>query len=158
MAGRERIPRGMPSPVVQQDVTGCAIASAAALAGRSYTEAKRTAAALGIDLKDSRLWSDTAPMRRLLGALGVEATSGERPFRSWDALPGRALLAIKWHLERGVPHWHWVVFAREGGEAVVLDPKAELRTQVRRDFGRMKPKWFIEIRYGGGRGRRVDSR
>jgi hypothetical protein len=28
---------------------------------------------------------------------------------------------------------------------VVLDPKKALRTNTRRDFGRMKPNWFMEI-------------
>jgi len=33
--------------------------------------------------------------------------------------------------------------------AVVLDPKRALRTNVRTDFGRMKPKWYIGVTLSG---------
>lgn len=135
----------MINPVIQPETGGCGIASAAALAGLSYAQAKRVATALGIEVTDSRLWSETAPLRRLLKELGVKAAPGERPFTTWQALPDRALLAIKWHREKGVPHWHWVVFVRDGADAAVLDPKTALKHHVRRDFGRIKPKWFIAI-------------
>jgi hypothetical protein len=51
--------------VVQAEKTGCGIASVAALAGVSYTRAKAAAISLGIFAQDPRLWSDTAPMRRM---------------------------------------------------------------------------------------------
>jgi hypothetical protein len=38
-----------------------------------------------------------------------------------------------------------VVFVREAGEARVLDPKRALKSNVRTDFGRMRPKWFMRI-------------
>jgi hypothetical protein len=63
-------------------------------------------------------------------------------------LPNQALLAIKWHVEKTGPAWHWVVFVREGPRAYVLDPKKALRANQRTDFGRMKPKWYIEIKSG----------
>ena len=75
----------------------------------------------------------------------IRATAGETPCRAWRALPDLALLAIKWHREKGKPCWHWVVFVRDGGRACVLDPKKSLRTNVRTDFGRIRPKWFIGI-------------
>jgi len=65
--------------------------------------------------------------------------------RSWEALPDLALLAIKWHMGKGKPHWHWVVFVREEGRARVLDSNRSLRRNVRTDFRRMKPKWFIPV-------------
>lgn len=64
---------------------------------------------------------------------------------SWERLPDKALLAIKWRMESGKPFWHWVLFIGEGGQDKVLDSKKSLRSNVRRDFGRMKPKWYIEI-------------
>ena len=131
--------------VVQQDRTGCAIASVAALAGITYTDAKRVATRLGISVEDSSLWSSTAHVRRLLAELQLKVAPRERSFRSWKQLPNRALLAIKWHQERTGPAWHWVVFVRDASDAYVLDPKKALRTNRRRDFGRIKPKWFIEI-------------
>jgi hypothetical protein len=131
--------------VIQRDRTGCAIASVAALTGRSYAAVKRTAAALGISVDDARLWMNPRPMRRLLAAHGLAAGAAEEPFSSWETLPARALLAIKWHREPAGPAWHWVVFAREGGDACVLDSKRRLRTHRRTDFGRIKPRWFIAV-------------
>lgn len=132
-------------PVIQLEPTGCAIASAAAIAGLSYAQAKTIAATLGIAATDERLWSDTANIRALLKHLGVKTSCSETPFHSWDALPDLALLSIKWHLEKNKPFWHWVVFVRDSNGARVFDPKKSLRGNVRTDFGRMKPKWFIPV-------------
>lgn len=136
-------------PVLQLDRTGCGIASAAALAGISYAKAKSIANRLGIRAEEEALWSSTSPVRRLLRRLGLRARRGETRFRSWRALPDLALLSTKWHLERGCPYWHWVVFVREEGGAYVLDPRKGLRSNRRTDFGRIRPKWFIPV--GGSR-------
>ncbi len=132
-------------PVVQLERTGCGIASVAALAGVSYREARRVANRLGIFSGDSRLWSETHHVRRLLTQYGIRPASTEVPFTSWEALPDRALLAVKWHRERDRAFWHWVVFWRGPHGPVVFDSKRALRRHVRTDFGRMKPKWFIPI-------------
>jgi len=132
-------------PVVQLEATGCGIASVAAIAGLSYREARSIAHSLGIRAEDETLWSSTSHVRRFLRHLGFRAHKGETPFRSWRTLPGLALLSVKWHLERGRPYWHWVVFVREDGNACVLDSKKSLRNHRRTDFGRMKPKWFIPV-------------
>ena len=132
-------------PVVQEETTGCGIAASAALAGISYAEAKRAANALGIYADDTALWSETDHVRKLLQEFGLSVSLKETPFDSWDSLPDKALLAIKWHVERDKPFWHWVVFVRERGEAKVLDSRKALKANVRRDFGRMKPKWYIEV-------------
>lgn len=132
-------------PVIQLEPTGCGIASVAAIAGVSYSRAKSVANSLGIFAHDQRLWSETAHVRKLLRHFGLRANSTEMPFRSWTELPDLALLAIKWHLEKGRPFWHWVVFAREHGRCCVLDSKKGLRQQIRTDFGRMKPKWYIPV-------------
>ena len=132
-------------PVIQPDRTGCGIASAAAIAGVSYGRAKSVAGSIGIFAHDQRLWSRTEHVRRLLGKFGVRTSRAERPFRGWNRLPDLALLSIKWHLERGEPFWHWVVFVREGGRQYVLDSKKSLRRHARTDFGRMKPKWYIAV-------------
>jgi hypothetical protein len=132
-------------PVIQQDATGCGIAAVAAIAGVSYEQANRMAASLGISVTDDRLWSETALVRRLLARYRRRVSSSPQPFRSWEALPHCALLAIKWHRNEGRARWHWVVFVREQGRACVLDSKRGLSTPVRRDFGRMKPKWYLCI-------------
>jgi len=134
--------------VVQEERTGCAIASVAALAGITYSRAKAGAAELGIAAADPALWHETDHVRTLLATFGLRAGPKEQPFRSWEQLPNQALLAIKWHIEKTGPAWHWVVFVREGTDAYVLDPKKSLRTNRRTDFGRMQPKWFIAIERG----------
>ena len=133
-------------PVIQAETTGCGIASVAAVAGVSYAEAKKVANRLGIHAQDERLWSETAHVRRLLRPFGLHALDGERRFRSWKALPDLALLAIKWHIEKNRPFWHWVVFVRYQESSYVLDSKKALRRHKRTDFGRIKPKWYIEVK------------
>lgn len=132
-------------PVVQEEVTGCGIASIATLAGVTYRQAKRVANRLDISAEDPRLWSDTVHIRTLLKHYGIRARRKETPFVSWEALPDAALLAIKWRRERGRAYWHWVVFRRGPRGAGVLDSKRGLRANIRTDFGRMNPKWFITI-------------
>ncbi len=132
-------------PVVQQELTGCGIASVAALAGVSYATAKRVANHMGIVAEDPRLWSETTYVRRLLRRHRLRASPGETPFVSWSALPHRALLAIKWHRVKGRAFWHWVVYVRDSSGASVLDSSQNLKRHVRKDFWRMKPKWFLEI-------------
>ncbi len=132
--------------VVQQERTGCGIATVAALAGVSYAQAKRSANRLGIDAKDRRLWCATDHVRRLVKHYGFWASPKEASFRSWASLPARALLAIKWHRQGGVACWHWVLFARVAGHAFVLDSRKGLKRHRRTDFHRMKPKWVLAVR------------
>jgi hypothetical protein len=132
-------------PVVQLERTGCGIASVAAIAGLSYPKVKTIANALGIFAQDESLWSETSHVRKLLGHFDIKTDPRELPFRSWAALPDLALLSIKWHLAKGRPHWHWVVFVRKRGQPCVLDSKQSLRSHCRTDFGRIKPKWYIPV-------------
>ncbi|QBZ83162.1 peptidase C39 family superfamily protein [Hydrogenovibrio crunogenus] len=135
----------MLTPVIQEEKTGCGIAASAAIAGLTYSQAKKVANQLGIDAADKTLWSSTTSVRCLLTALDKKVADETVPFTGWDAQPDCALLAVKWHLEQGVPFWHWVVFARDGTQAYVLDSKQGLKTHVRTDFGRMHPKWFLAV-------------
>jgi len=132
--------------VVQEDPTGCGIASVAALTGLPYRRVRSDARRLGIVVSDPRLWSETGPVRRLLASYGIKAARSERPFRNWIVLPPVALLAIKWHGRGGRASWHWVLYRRGPDGPRVLDSSPSLRQPVRRDFGRMHPKWYIEIR------------
>lgn len=132
-------------PIIQKEITGCAIASAAAIAGVSYNKAKEVANSLGIKAGDKALWSTTAYIRILLKSLGFSTSETEKSFENWDSLPDCALLSIKWHIKGNKPFWHWVVFVREHGREYVLDSKKALKTNIRTDFGRMKPKWYIEV-------------
>ncbi|MBF0382696.1 MAG: hypothetical protein HQL69_16870 [Magnetococcales bacterium] len=132
-------------PVIQEEKTGCAIASAANIAGISYSEAKKVANSLGIYAEDSALWSQTTYICRILNRLKYNVNNSQTPFTTWKALPDCALLAIKWHMENNRPFWHWVVFVRKEGVEYVLDSKKSLKSNIRKDFGRIKPKWYMEV-------------
>ena len=132
-------------PVIQEDRTGCGLASVATLAGVSYQQTKRVANQLGIDVQNPQLWSDTQYVRQLLTHYGLATSPHTTPFSSWDTLPPLALLAIKWHKRHDRAFWHWVAFWRGPEGPVVLDPKQSLQNHVRTDFGRIKPKWFLPV-------------
>ncbi len=61
------------TPIIQQDRTGCGIASVAGLAGVSYQEAKHATTSIGISIEDKALWSETTYVRSLLSYYGVKA-------------------------------------------------------------------------------------
>ncbi|MBT5631444.1 MAG: hypothetical protein HOJ13_01820 [Nitrospina sp.] len=132
-------------PVVQEEKTGCGLACVATLAEVSYGAVKKSAYKLDISSKDPKLWSGTDHIRTLCATFGIKVAKSENLFQNWDQLPDCALLAIKWHKKKGIPFWHWTVFVREEKSCYVLDPKHNLKTNQRTDFGRVKPKWFIEV-------------
>lgn len=49
----------MISPIIQEETTGCGIASVANVVGKSYAEMKALANSMGIYASDTSLWSDT---------------------------------------------------------------------------------------------------
>ncbi len=134
------------TPVVQEETTGCGIASVANILGKSYAEMKAIANAMGIYAEDESLWSDTQYVRNMLSQAGIDTSVDEIPFESWEALPDLALLSIKHHWEGGKAFWHWVVFKRIEGQDVVLDSASYLPANIRTDFEAMHPKWFIEVK------------
>lgn len=136
----------MISPIIQEETTGCGIASVANVVGKSYAEMKALANSMGIYASDTSLWSDTQYVRHMLSRVGVEATENEILFESWGALPDLALLAIKHHQEEGRDFWHWVVFKRVDGRDLVLDSASYLTSNVRTDFNEMQPKWYIGLK------------
>lgn len=138
----------MLKPVVQEEVTGCGIASVANILGKSYSDMKAIANAMGIHAADESLWSDTQYVRRMLSDAGVHTSANEIPFYSWKALSDLALLSIKHYQEDGRNFWHWVVFKRVDGQAYVLDSASYLPSNIRQDFDAMQPKWFIAVKSG----------
>lgn len=133
-------------PVVQEETTGCGIASVANILGKTYSEMKEIANAMGIYASDKSLWSDTQYVRRMLSASGIKTSPSEILFESWNKLPDLALLSIKNHQEDGINFWHWVVFKRIENKPLVLDSASYLPSNIRTDFGEMQPKWFIEVK------------
>ena len=132
-------------PVIQEEKTGCAIAASAAIARLSYAEAKTIANRIGVHAEDESLWSDTRAIRKLLSELAINIDDKELDFIDWQQLPDCALLAAKWHMHNGKPYWHWAVFVRESNDVYVLDSKKALHIHRRKDFGRIKPKWYIPV-------------
>ena len=132
-------------PVIQEEASGCGIACVAMLAKKTYKEIKEIANANGIFAEDERLWSETDYVRTLLRHFNSKIWRGETGFSSWDELPNLALLSIKYRIENDRPFWHWVVFNRDNGQSMVLDPASYLAENRRTDFEHMNPKWFIAI-------------
>lgn len=135
----------MPTPVIQEESTGCGIASVANILGKTYSEMKVIANGMNIHASDESLWSDTQYVRRMLSNAGVKTSQSEVPFVSWEELPDLALLPIKHHQENGKEFWHWVVFKRVDGQPFVLDSASYLPANIRHDFESMQPKWYIEV-------------
>lgn len=131
--------------IIQEEKTGCGIASVANIVNLTYAEVKKKANSIGIFAEDDTLYSDTKHVRHLLAEFNVETACKETSFTTWDELPDLALLSLKYHLENGVPYWHWVVFKRTNGNPVVCDSASYLDNNARIDFEAMKPAWFIEI-------------
>lgn len=131
--------------VIQEEKTGCGIASVANIVNSTYADVKKKANSIGIFAEDKALYSDTGYVRELLTEYNVETSSKELPFISWDNLPDLALLSIKYHEEDGVAFWHWVVFKRINGSPVVFDSASYLDENKRLDFDVMEPKWYIEV-------------
>lgn len=134
------------NPVIQEETTGCGIASVAAIVGTSYAEMKQQASEIGIFASDKSLWSDTTYVRKLLSLNDIETAKKEKPFTSWSSLPDTALLSIKHHQEEGIDYWHWVVFSRDEEGEAVLDSASYLESNVRTDFNEIQPKWYIEVK------------
>ncbi|MEO9273884.1 hypothetical protein ABFY09_03410 [Marinomonas sp. 5E14-1] len=132
--------------VIQEEKTGCGIASVANILGKTYSEMKAIANDIGIFAEDESLWSDTQYVRNMLAKFEVSTSSVEVPFEAWEKLPDLALLSIKHHYEGGKAFWHWVVFKRVDGQGFVLDSASYLPSNVRIDFDDMQPKWFIEVK------------
>lgn len=131
--------------VIQQEPSGCGLAACAALAGLSYDQIKTKANAMGIFAEDKALWSQTDYVRKLLAEFDIALSPVETPFDSWQQLPDKALLAIKWHKEHDKPFWHWVVFSRVAGEAVVLDSKKSTEKAQTQRLRAYAAKWYIAV-------------
>ena len=131
--------------IVQEEVTGCGIASVANIVGKTYQEMKEIANDIGIYANDKSLWSDTQYVRKLLAHSGFKTSDNEVLFNSWYALPDLALLSIKYHEEDGINFWHWVVFKRIEEQPFVVDSASYLPSNIRVDFDDIQPKWYIEV-------------
>ena len=70
----------MMKPVIQEDRTGCGLASVATLAGVSYQHVKTVEGQLGIDVKDAKPWSDTQYFQKVLTSYGLSVSTQTTTF------------------------------------------------------------------------------
>ncbi len=131
--------------IIQEEKTGCGIAAVANIVSLSYQQVKDKANSLGIYANDEALYSNTTYVRRLLKEYSVQSSNKEIAFTSWQALPALALLATKFQKTADKNYWHWVVFVRTDNDEYVLDSNQFLKNPKRKDFWRMKPRWYILV-------------
>jgi len=131
--------------IIQEEINGCGIAAVATILQKPYEELQAVANSLAIFASDKRLFSDTEYIRRLLKQYSVPISDQEIPFVSWQTLPDLALIATQYHIENNIAYWHWSVFQRMAGQAVVLDPAAHLKNHQRTDFEAISVEWYIEV-------------
>ena len=141
------MPKTMRKVVMQEDATGCGIACAAMLAGKTYHAVKKQAKELGLFADDLTLYSDIYHLRPLLASYNIRIGRNE-PFRNWKDVPSPAILAINYRPDPDSPSWHWAVFRQDESGPVVLDPRKTRLDRERTDLGNVKPQWFIPVRPG----------
>ena len=129
--------------ILQEDSTGCGLAVIAMLSGETYEKIRSIAVNdLGWDETGS-FETGTRDLRDLAGFFNIEIGKRRRPFKEFNALPNLAILAINYNEQ--IDDWHWVVYRRVKGDQFFLDPKKSIRTNKRRDFRRIKVKWYLPV-------------
>lgn len=130
--------------IIQQETTGCAIASVANIVNLPYAQVQQRANALGIFASDTTLFSATKHIVKLLASYKLD-TKEKIAFTSWQQLPDTALVALNYHQENNVFIWHWAVFKRQDQQELILDSAVVQQGIARQDLHNMHPKWFIQI-------------
>lgn len=130
--------------VRQRDPTGCGLACIAMLSGDKYESVKDVAInELGWE-ESGTFYTGTRDLRELGRYFGIELGKRRRLFKNFNALPDTAILAINYKEQTDT--WHWCLYRRIKDDQFVNDPSQSIKTNKRRDFGRMKVKWFLPIR------------
>ncbi len=129
--------------VKQGDPTGCGLACIAMLANSDYNSVRKLALEqLGFDDSGS-FYTGTKHLRDLANSFNIELGKKRRQFKSFGELPEIAILAINYKEE--LDTWHWVVYRRTKNDEFVYDPKKNIKANKRRDFGRIKARWFLPV-------------
>lgn len=130
--------------IIQQETTGCAIASVANIVNLPYAQVQQRANALGIFASDTTLFSDTKHIVKLLASYKLD-TKEKIAFTSWQQLPDTTLVALNYHQENNVFIWHWAVFKRQATQELVLDSSPVYKGIARTDLEHIQPQWFIQV-------------
>ena len=129
--------------VLQQDPSGCGLACVSMLRNVSYSKVKKVALTLPNFDASSTFYTEAKDLRVLLRHLGVSCAKRLVSFSSWERLPECCILAVSFREADWT--WHWVVFRRNGADAYVLDPRPSVKANRRRDFGRLRPRWYLKV-------------
>ena len=112
--------------IKQKYPTSCGIACVAMLAGKSHNTVMRKAIELfewNFDPKflknNSR--TNSKDLIKLLAEFGIIGKF--KRFKSWDALEGKNILAVRYNEDTG--NWHWIVVEQKASRLAILDPEAE---------------------------------
>lgn len=128
--------------IIQEDSTGCGLACIAMLANKTYKTVRKVAERLEIKNQD-KFYTGTKDLRELSQYFGIDIGFKRVKFNSYKSLPNIAILAINYREKS--ENWHWVVYYRTDNDEYVLDPKKTIKTDRRKDFSRITPKWYIKV-------------
>jgi len=130
--------------VRQRDPTGCGLACIAMVAGINYEKVRAIGVnELGWD-ETGEFYTGTRDLGELGRHFGIEVGKRRRPFKNFKALPNIAILAVNY--KKQTDTWHWCLYRGIKDDQFVYDPSQSIKTNKRRDFGRIKVKWFLPIR------------
>ena len=130
--------------IIQEDSSGCGLACIAMLAKTSYKNVKKIALKKLEFSPSGPFYTDTNDLRKLAKHFGIELGQKRVPVKCLDRLPKLAILAINYQKRKNT--WHWVLYVKEENDKFVYDPKKTIKTEKRRDFGRMKPRWYVLVK------------
>lgn len=91
------------------------------LAGKTYSQVRKLALSMLAFNEGGPFYTATKDLVSLGKRYNLTIDVRRRKFKSYEALPGKAILAINYREEADT--WHWVVFHRTAHERYVLDPK-----------------------------------
>lgn len=129
--------------IKQGDPTGCGLACIAMLTDTNYNSVRELAVGqLGFD-DSGTFYTGTKELRELGRNFNIELGRRMRKFKNFQELPETAILAINYKEDSDT--WHWVVYRRTSNDEFVYDPKKNIKSNKRRDFGRIKAKWFLPV-------------
>ena len=113
------------------------------LANVSY-ELVRSIAVDNLDYKSNgTFYTDTKQLYILGQYFNIKLSKRKIPFRNFESLPHTAILATNYDKNDDI--WHWVIFKRTSKEQFVYDPKKSIKSNKRKDFNRIKAKWYLPV-------------
>ena len=120
--------------VFQRGDSDCGVACLAMITGMSYEEAF---AAIGCDEEEEHFYTTHGDLTNILKALGWNIRW--KKFRSWDAIPGYAIVAVNHRCNRR--YFHWVVFDGEK----IFDPIPQSQQE---DSRYLASGWYLLVMNG----------